>query len=361
VNRAVLDARGTASVRSYERRGPRGVNALVASTRARRSWIRRDALRRAVYWVQERASPDLGARRRRDMAAPFRLLDLPPDLIGHVAAVLGQSAIVVAWSTRGSENTRRALRLGVDQGERARFGGRGLTVRDAERLLRTRFGYDDELASRLAAGTLLGKLAYRTVYWSAPPALQQHIESGMVEWPPDIFERMSLLLSYGATVDRPVRAWYDENGSLELPLNAVAGSRGWPRALEMAEMLLAAGADPNARTPGDVNTYLDVTPLTRTLSGSASGWEDLDATRLARFRLASLLIDRGAMARDTNDDFDNWCPERHDEPRQSTLQTLRRTGDHETADACARLLDQMRRTSSQYEMSLVPTRYDDLV
>jgi len=37
------------------------------------------------------------------MAPPFRLFDLPPDLVGQVAAALGHPAIVVACAARGSD------------------------------------------------------------------------------------------------------------------------------------------------------------------------------------------------------------------------------------------------------------------
>jgi len=69
---------------------------------------------------------------------PFRILDLPLDLLRRVAGTLNNpSAIVVACSARDRDVERIALRQSADDYERARWGGEpGLTVREArERLL----------------------------------------------------------------------------------------------------------------------------------------------------------------------------------------------------------------------------------
>ena len=72
-----------------------------------------------------------------DNEEPLVFLALPDDVLRRIATCSGASAVVVACSSRGAADQRLALRRGVDDFERARFGGRpGLTVREAAQLLR---------------------------------------------------------------------------------------------------------------------------------------------------------------------------------------------------------------------------------
>ena len=67
-----------------------------------------------------------------DNEEPLVFLALPDDVLRRIATCSGASAVVVACSSRGAADQRLALRRGVDDFERARFGGRpGLTVREA--------------------------------------------------------------------------------------------------------------------------------------------------------------------------------------------------------------------------------------
>ena len=93
-------------------------------------------------------------RARRGATAP--LLRLPAELLRKIASTSVSPGLVVA-AGRNVE-ARTALRKGTDEAERSRFGGIGVTVREAEHILRTRYGaYTDEawLASRAAAGRAL--------------------------------------------------------------------------------------------------------------------------------------------------------------------------------------------------------------
>ena len=93
-------------------------------------------------------------RARRVSTAP--LLQLPAEILRKIASTSVSPGLVVAAGQ--NVEARTALRKGTDEAERSRFGGIGVTVREAEHILRTRYGaYTDEawLASRAAAGRAL--------------------------------------------------------------------------------------------------------------------------------------------------------------------------------------------------------------
>ena len=71
--------------------------------------------------------------------APRRaaLLSLPADMLCKIASHVVAPDLVVAAGRDVSART--ALRKGTDAAERSRFGGIGLTVREAEQVLRTRY------------------------------------------------------------------------------------------------------------------------------------------------------------------------------------------------------------------------------
>ena len=72
-------------------------------------------------------------------ATPRRaaLLSLPADMLCKIASHVVAPDLVVAAGRDVSART--ALRKGTDAAERSRFGGIGLTVREAEQVLRTRY------------------------------------------------------------------------------------------------------------------------------------------------------------------------------------------------------------------------------
>ena len=94
--------------------------------------------------------------RRRARQRGAALLRLPTDVLHKIATHAVLPDLVVA-AGRNVE-ARTALRKGTDEAERSRFGGIGMTVREAERVLRTRYPHildDSDLASREAAGLAL--------------------------------------------------------------------------------------------------------------------------------------------------------------------------------------------------------------
>ena len=93
-------------------------------------------------------------RARRVATAP--LLRLPAEILRKIASTSVSPGLVVAAGQ--NVEARTALRKGTDVAERSRFGGIGVTVREAEQILRTRYReYTDDswLVSRAAAGRAL--------------------------------------------------------------------------------------------------------------------------------------------------------------------------------------------------------------
>mmetsp|Transcript_1169 Transcript_1169/g.3275 ORF Transcript_1169/g.3275 Transcript_1169/m.3275 type:complete len:147 (-) Transcript_1169:195-635(-) len=139
---------------------------------------------------------------------------------------------------------------------------------------------------------------------------------------------MSLLLCFGAVVNIPVipptgRSPLND----ELPLHALATrARGSERAVEIAEMLVHAGAPltayrPQTTTPPGV-ILVPRTPLSGALFGVKCAWETDDELSLRRYRTASLFIDRGADVRADEADLlgpDAWC----DLPTEARVAELR--------------------------------------
>ena len=76
-------------------------------------------------------------RRRTRQRGPA-LLRLPTDVLRKIAThtTVAPALVVAAGSNL---EARTALRKGTDEAERSRFGGIGLTVREAEHVLRTRY------------------------------------------------------------------------------------------------------------------------------------------------------------------------------------------------------------------------------
>ena len=125
--------------------------------------------------------------RRRARQRGAALLRLPTDVLYKIATHAVLPELVVAAGT--NVEARTALRKGTDEAERSRFGGIGLTVREAEHVLRTRFGVleDSDLVSREAAGMALTTKS-NVVGDDVEEGEQPRIHQGMVE----------ALLAYGA-------------------------------------------------------------------------------------------------------------------------------------------------------------------
>ena len=194
--------------------------------------------------------------RRRARLRGAALLRLPTDVLHKIATHTVAPDLVVA-AGRNVE-ARTALRKGTDEAERSRFGGIGMTVREAERVLRTRYPHildDSDLASREAAG-----LALTSANVNIVGGLQQFVEA---------------LLAYGAEPSVP------EDSQFGHTLLHTAHEADDPIAL--ARLLLAAGANIDA---------LATPPNGAGLSPLA--WA-IDCGKGAEksYALASLLIEQG--------------------------------------------------------------------
>jgi hypothetical protein len=158
---------------------------------------------------------------------------LPDDVLRRIAAVSGASAVVVACASRGVADQRLALRRGVDDFERSRFGGRpGLTVREAAQLLAGEL-HDDVSwqATRRAAGKFLAT----SVQYA------QHMGGAATE----LVER---LLAYGASPNERVRANIQgSNGHWTATPLHWAARFGHDNGLAVARALVAGGADIHAK------------------------------------------------------------------------------------------------------------------
>ncbi len=157
---------------------------------------------------------------------------LPDDVLRRIATCSGASAVVVACASRGAADQRLALRRGVDDFERARFGGRpGLTVREAAQLLDAVLAPDVSWQTRRAAGRHLA-----TSVQYAP-----HMGGCTTE----LVER---LLAYGASPNERVRAVVaGSNGHwMATPLHWAARF-GHDNGLAVARALVAGGADIHAK------------------------------------------------------------------------------------------------------------------
>jgi hypothetical protein len=175
------------------------------------------------------------------------LLRLPTDMLLKIASHSCAPGLVVAAGK--SVEARTALRKGTDAAERSRFGGIGLTVREAEQVLRTRFAHrvdDSDLATRQAAGRALkGKMICRAVE-DDPEGAPENEEDWFQEDEASVFISSGLiiaLIAYGA--DPNARS--PEADERFTPLHNVAAYPTPDYAIEQARLLLAAGADINAR------------------------------------------------------------------------------------------------------------------
>ena len=172
--------------------------------------------------------------RRRVRQRGAALLRLPTDVLYKIAthAVLPELVVELVVAAGSNLEARTALRKGTDEAERSRFGGIGLTVREAEKVLRTRYRAmldDIELESREAAGRAFdhGRIMIEHEWeWDWEDAPIADINSDLIR----------TLLAYGA--DPNVQDL--EFGATVLHVVAECAP---PDAIDLSRLLLAAGAD----------------------------------------------------------------------------------------------------------------------
>ena len=220
--------------------------------------------------------------RRRARLRGAALLRLPTDVLRKIATHTVAPGLVVAAGS--NVEARTALRKGTDAAERLRFGGIGMTVREAEHVLRTRYRNivdDSLLESREAAREALCR---RNIvckdededHPDAPEDIEDWVnDDGQGAFVASRFVRT--LLAYGA----------DPSGSRNesfTPLHLVA-SYVPSDAIELARSLLAAGADIDAEgSPKDVAGTCALTWCITLTNGPASD---------ARCALATFLVEQG--------------------------------------------------------------------
>jgi hypothetical protein len=159
------------------------------------------------------------------------LLRLPADMLTKIASHTVAPDLVVAAGK--NVEARTALRKGTDEAERSRFGGIGMTVREAEHVLRTQYRnilWDSDLTSRAHAGlALTTKCEVNIVGDEVEDGGEPRIHQGLV----------TALLAYGAEPSVP------EDSHFGHTLLHTANKADDPVAL--ARLLLAAGANIDAR------------------------------------------------------------------------------------------------------------------
>ena len=199
--------------------------------------------------------------------APRRaaLLSLPTEMLCKIASHVVAPDLVVAAGRDVSART--ALRKGTDAAERSRFGGIGLTVREAEQALRTRYRVccaQVDLESRESVREGLSKSFY--VFYPDAQSNERCVDSQFIR----------TIIAYGADPAVPHSAG-------TTPLHHVA-ARVPPDAIGLAKLLLAAGADMDAEdSPGDLSG-------TCALSWCISHTHNFTDERCA---LATFLIEQG--------------------------------------------------------------------
>jgi len=219
------------------------------------------------------------------------LLRLPSDMLLKIASHVVAPGLVVAAGK--NLEARTALRKGTDAAERSRFGGIGLTIKEAEHRLRGPYMLDGpveakHLETRRAAGSALLKA---------------------IPYPDD--ELAIALIAYGADVNAT------HPGIGYTLLHTAHEARNPPR---LASFLIAAGADLDARCRAPNSAGLS--PLTWSID-CGSGTE-------RSYALASFLIEQGCDIVQADADF------AHQSEHESLLAAL---DDHPTTPAKTRLME----------------------
>jgi len=223
-------------------------------------------------------------------AAPRRaaLLSLPADMLCKIASHVVAPDLVVAAGRDVSART--ALRKGTDAAERSRFGGVGLTVREAEQVLRTRYGRrwlgHIDLESRKSVREGLGQRYI--VFYATLENKREHpdYDPATPDYDPATGSNahfvasqfIRTIIAYGADPAEPT-----SNSLGTTPLHFVSAYVP-PDAIDLTKFLLAAGVDMDAEgSPGDLSG-------TCALSWCISNNHDWTDERCA---LATFLIEQG--------------------------------------------------------------------
>ena len=244
-------------------------------------------------------------RARRVATAP--LLRLPAEILRKIASTSVSPGLVVAAGQ--NVEARTALRKGTDEAERSRFGGIGLTIREAEHVLRTRYReYTDEawLASRAAAGRALCQkknlLRWEARDWDHPdfPERDEDLRWEFSEPDPENTEQVQYIyevnvffatgwcktmLAYGADLDAQN---VQSDGYTPLHLLA-AYAPPIAVARDVVPLLVAAGNDIDARCPS-YHEERGPTPLCWCLTAHPA---QLGGPTDAHYELATFLIEQG--------------------------------------------------------------------
>lgn len=216
------------------------------------------------------------------------LLSLPADMLCKIASHVVAPDLVVAAGRDVSART--ALRKGTDAAERSRFGGVGLTVREAEQVLRTRYGRrwlgHIDLESRKSVREGLGQRYI--VFYATLENKREHPDYDPAT--PDYYpatgsnahfvasQFIRTIIAYGADPAEPT-----SNSLGTTPLHFVSAYVP-PDAIDLTKFLLAAGVDMDAEgSPGDLSG-------TCALSWCISNNHDWTDERCA---LATFLIEQG--------------------------------------------------------------------
>ena len=203
------------------------------------------------------------------------LLSLPADMLCKIASHVVAPDLVVAAGRDVSART--ALRKGTDAAERSRFGGVGLTVREAEQVLRTRYWDwlgDVDLDSRESVRERLDMRyivfdRYKRDHPDAPATVER---TGVAS------QLIRTIIAYGADPAEPT-----SNSLVTTPLHFVSAYVP-PDAIDLTKFLLAAGVDMDAEgSPADLSA-------TCALSWCISNNHDWTDERCA---LATFLIEQG--------------------------------------------------------------------
>jgi len=208
---------------------------------------------------------------------------------------------------------RVALRKGVDAAERSRFGGIGMTVREAEQVLRTRFAHrvsEDDLATRSAAGLALeDKMICRAVEddpEGAPERREDWLDNGE-DYPPVFISSglVTALIAYGADP-----SMCDPRYGFT-PLHNLASYPTPGLVIEQARLLLAAGADIDARC--SPYNMAGRSPFTWCFCISRD-----EPITDAALELAAYLIRQGCDVVQAQSDY-QWAHSHHGQPAPVTL------------------------------------------
>ena len=227
-------------------------------------------------------------RARRGATAP--LLRLPAEILRKIASTSVSPGLVVA-AGRNVE-ARTATRKGTDEAERSRFGGIGVTIKEAEYILRTRYReYTDErwLASRAAAGRALCRETLVRSHEDHPDAPDCDEDWRWDSHGTAVFFAsgwLSMMIAYGA----PVPVWRETRPTglfIHTPLHLLA-LYAPPDAVDVAQLLIAAGNDINAQMFPPQDT-LGPTPLCWCLTAQ----QEDDGPTDSHFELARFLIEQG--------------------------------------------------------------------